>query len=90
MTPEERKRGQAKVCPRSVPFCFSEWNLAYAAVTMLRMPLFEADTHANLVNPAIYTRRWTADQIKLKEHLAAVERPVSLLRTAIVGGGGND
>ncbi len=37
------------------------------------MPLSEADTHAKLVNPAIYARGWTEDHIKREETTGAVE-----------------
>jgi type I restriction enzyme, R subunit len=37
------------------------------------MPLSEADTHAKLVNPAIYARGWTEDHIKREETIGAVE-----------------
>lgn len=37
------------------------------------MPLSEADTHAKLVNPAIYARGWTEDHIKREETTGAVD-----------------
>jgi type I restriction enzyme R subunit len=37
------------------------------------MPLSEADTHAKLVNPALYGRGWTEDHIKREETTGAVE-----------------
>ncbi len=37
------------------------------------MSLSEADTHAKLVNPAIYVRGWTEDHIKREETTGAVE-----------------
>ena len=37
------------------------------------MPLSEADTHAKLVNPAIYARGWTEDRIKREETTGAVD-----------------
>jgi len=37
------------------------------------LPLTEADTHAKLVNPAIYSRGWTEDHIKREESTGAVE-----------------
>jgi type I restriction enzyme R subunit len=37
------------------------------------MPLSEADTHAKLVNPAIYQRGWTEDHIKREETTGTVE-----------------
>ena len=37
------------------------------------MPLSEADTHAKLVNPAIYERGWTEDLIRREESTGAVE-----------------
>lgn len=37
------------------------------------MALSEADTHAKLVNPAIYNRGWTEDHIKREETTGAVE-----------------
>src|SRR5438445_11843920 len=37
------------------------------------MPLSEADTHAKLVNPALYSRGWTEDHIKREETTGAVE-----------------
>lgn len=37
------------------------------------MPLSEADTHAKLVNPAIYSRGWTEDHIKREETTGAVD-----------------
>ena len=37
------------------------------------MGLSEADTHAKLVNPALYTRGWTEDHIKREETTGAVE-----------------
>jgi type I restriction enzyme R subunit len=37
------------------------------------MPLSEADTHAKLVNPAIYKRGWTEDHIKREETTGAVD-----------------
>lgn len=37
------------------------------------MPLSEADTHAKLVNPAIYARGWTEEHIKREETTGAVE-----------------
>jgi type I restriction enzyme R subunit len=37
------------------------------------MGLSEADTHAKLVNPAIYARGWTEDHIKREETTGAVE-----------------
>jgi len=37
------------------------------------MPLSEADTHAKLVNPAIYVRGWTEDHIKREETTGAVD-----------------
>jgi hypothetical protein len=37
------------------------------------MPLSEADTHAKLVNPALYSRHWTEDHIKREETTGAVE-----------------
>jgi type I site-specific restriction endonuclease len=37
------------------------------------MPLSEADTHANLVNPALYARGWTEDHIKREETTGAAE-----------------
>lgn len=37
------------------------------------MPLSEADTHAKLVNPAIYARGWTEDHIKREEMTGAVD-----------------
>lgn len=37
------------------------------------MPFSEADTHAKLVNPAIYARGWTEDHIKREESTGAVE-----------------
>ena len=42
-------------------------------VTILLMPLSEADTHAKLVNPAIYVRGWTEDHIKREETTGAVD-----------------
>lgn len=37
------------------------------------MPLSEADTHAKLVNPAIYARGWSEDHIKREESTGAVD-----------------
>ena len=37
------------------------------------MPLSEADTHAKLVNPAIYALGWTEDHIKREETTGAVD-----------------
>lgn len=37
------------------------------------MPLSEADTHAKLVNPAIYARGWTEDHIKREETTGAID-----------------
>ncbi len=37
------------------------------------MDLSEADTHAKLVNPAIYARGWTEDHIKREESTGAVD-----------------
>src|SRR3954447_20225134 len=37
------------------------------------MGLSEADTHAKLVNPAIYKKGWTEDHIKREETIGAVE-----------------
>lgn len=37
------------------------------------MPLSEADTHAKLVNPALYGRGWTEDHLKREETTGAVE-----------------
>src|SRR5437588_10202527 len=37
------------------------------------MSLSEADTHAKLVNPAIYKKGWTEDHIKREETTGAVE-----------------
>src|SRR5436190_1935814 len=37
------------------------------------MGLSEADTHAKLVNPALYARGWTEDHIKREETTGAVE-----------------
>src|SRR5438876_4701379 len=44
-----------------------------AALTWCRMGLSEADTHAKLVNPALYSRGWTEDHIKREETTGAVE-----------------
>jgi len=37
------------------------------------MPLSEADTHAKLVNPAIYVRGWSEDHIKREESTGSVD-----------------
>src|SRR5438045_525398 len=37
------------------------------------MSLSEADTHAKLVNPAIYARGWTEEHLKREETTGAVE-----------------
>lgn len=41
--------------------------------TICSMPLSEADTHAKLVNPAIYARGWTEDHIKRDETTGAAD-----------------
>jgi type I restriction enzyme R subunit len=38
------------------------------------MGMSEADTHAKLVNPALYARGWTEDHIKREETTGAVEQ----------------
>src|SRR4051794_21514653 len=45
----------------------------FAALSSSTMGLSEADTHAKLVNPALYARGWTEDHIKREETTGAVE-----------------
>jgi len=44
-----------------------------AGLVTTPMSLSEADTHANLVNPAIYKKGWTEDHIKREETTGAVD-----------------
>jgi hypothetical protein len=37
------------------------------------MPLSEADTHSKLVNPVLYKKGWTEDQIKREETTVAFD-----------------
>lgn len=58
------------------------------AITLLSVPLSEADTHAKLVNPAIYARGWTEDHIKREETTGAVDLIAGKARRRAVERGG--
>ncbi len=49
-------------------------NTEHHPYIMKFMPLSEADTHAKLVNPAIYLRGWTEDHIKREETVGRVDQ----------------